>query len=560
MTRKGFWLDALLRLYAWAVVAVLSLVALFISYGIWTQQRSEAERVARMVLVRTQDVVEYATQTSQLMAASLTDNPAKLEGIYKFFSLTPSQYASWRLNHPLSDVISLSLHANIDDLYRQYDFVDGIAIALNDYQDIYVSTRDQRSGRKVAAASFHAGKGTVPVTVYDSNNGQVIGTVFVTINEKLLQSAIQTLSADLPLAITVTSPYDQTLFAINQSGKDSLAQGFEGRSVHDYQIKVAYSETKLLEKSLRWTFLIFLIGLILSLGLYLLLRKVFGRYQRQVADIVERIQEIGAGQSDLRIETRQKVGELSVISRNTNRMLDSLEKQLRENYELELNQKDAQMRALQAQINPHFLYNTLEFIRMYAVLEDQEELATLIYEFASLFRNNISDEGQTRLEQEFEFCRKYSYLCMMRYPHRVAYGYQIEEGLGHFVLPKFSIQPLVENYFVHGIDHQKTDNALSVKARRRGTKVEIIIKDNGHGLSPEKLEELRQLFSQRRLVKQEGASSIGIRNVHERLLLFFKDRYHMEVESKEGQGVIYRLLISDEGPERRSHAAGTTSG
>ena len=103
-------------------------------------------------------------------------------------------------------------------------------------------------------------------------------------------------------------------------------------------------------------------------------------------------------------------------------MLDRLEKNIHDIYQLELSQKDANMRALQAQINPHFMYNTLEFLRMYAVMQSQDELADIIYEFSSLLRNNISDERETLLKQELEFCRKYSYLCMVRYPKSIAYG------------------------------------------------------------------------------------------------------------------------------------------
>ena len=87
------------------------------------------------------------------------------------------------------------------------------------------------------------------------------------------------------------------------------------------------------------------------------------------------------------------------------------------------------MRALQAQINPHFMYNTLEFIRMYAVMQEQDELGDIIYEFSSLLRNNISDERVTTVENELEFCRKYSYLCMVRYPKSIAYGFKIDPGL-----------------------------------------------------------------------------------------------------------------------------------
>ena len=132
-------------------------------------------------------------------------------------------------------------------------------------------------------------------------------------------------------------------------------------------------------------------------------------------------------------------------------MLDRLEKNIHDIYQLELSQKDANMRALQAQINPHFMYNTLEFLRMYAVMQSQDELADIIYEFSSLLRNNISDERETLLKQELEFCRKYSYLCMVRYPKSIAYGFKIDPELENMKIPKFTLQPLVENYFAHGV-------------------------------------------------------------------------------------------------------------
>ena len=116
---------------------------------------------------------------------------------------------------------------------------------------------------------------------------------------------------------------------------------------------------------------------------------------------------------------------------------------------------------------------------MYAVMQDQEELADIIYEFSSLLRNNISEEKETTIENELEFCRKYSYLCMVRYPKSIAYGFKIEPGLEEMVIPKFTLQPLVENYFVHGVDHKRKDNVISIKVRRVGEAVEIRVQDNG---------------------------------------------------------------------------------
>ena len=231
-------------------------------------------------------------------------------------------------------------------------------------------------------------------------------------------------------------------------------------------------------------------------------------------------------------------------------MLDRLESNIHDIYQLELNQKDANMRALQAQINPHFMYNTLEFLRMYAVMEDQNELADIIYEFSSLLRNNISDERETTLKQEVEFCRKYSYLCMVRYPKSIAYGFKIDPELEEMRIPKFTLQPLVENYFAHGVDHRRTDNVISIKALKKNGYVEILVTDNGRGMSAEKLAEIQAKLAQRTFEHtadyKEQRQSIGIVNIHERFVLYFGDRYNISIESAEQKGVQYRITIQDE--------------
>ena len=213
-------------------------------------------------------------------------------------------------------------------------------------------------------------------------------------------------------------------------------------------------------------------------------------------------------------------------------------------------QADANMRALQAQINPHFMYNTLEFIRMYAVMQEQDELGDIIYEFSSLLRNNISDERVTTVENELEFCRKYSYLCMVRYPKSIAYGFKIDPGLEKMKIPKFTIQPLVENYFAHGVDHKRKDNVISVKVLQGEGQVMILVSDNGRGMEEEQLEKIQEILANRNprseIEEKSGRQSIGIVNVHERMLLYFGDRYHIHVFSQPHHGVTYTITIQDE--------------
>ncbi len=542
---KRFWLHSLLKVYATTMFILVGFVALLISYASWQTKVQEASSISQRVVSRTVDEVEYYHQRSRQLIQDLFGNSAKLEGVYKYFSLSPSAYASWKLQNALNDVIKISLHDNINDIYFENSYITGIDIALQDYKMVFTSSRSHRGGVQILASSYKPSENAIPIPIYDTAN-QMIGTAYITIDSTVFNQIIDNVRNDLPLLVKITSPYNQVIF---QTGEGLAGKWIKRYSAHDYVVEVALPKDYLREETVRSTIFILGVSLILTASLYVILQRVFRNYQRQVVDVVETIQAIGQGASHLRIDTATKEQELLLIADNTNTMLDNLDRNIHDIYQLQLNQKDANMRALQAQINPHFMYNTLEFIRMYAVMKSQDELADIIYEFSSLLRNNISDETQVTLESELEFCRKYSYLCMVRHPNSVAYGFTIAEELKKMVIPKFTIQPLVENYFAHGVDYRRKDNVISVKVLKMAGASRILIQDNGRGIKAEKLAEIRHILSNRQLEASENKekrTSIGIINIHERFLLFFGDRYSIAVDSEENKGVRYIIEIKDE--------------
>ena len=542
---KRFWLHSLLKVYATTMFILVGFVALLISYASWQTKVQEASSISQRVVSRTVDEVEYYHQRSRQLIQDLFGNSAKLEGVYKYFSLSPSAYASWKLQNALNDVIKVSLHDNINDIYFENSYITGIDIALQDYKMVFTSSRSHRGGVQILASSYKPSENAIPIPIYDTAN-QMIGTAYMTIDSTVFDQIIDNVRNDLPLLVKITSPYNQVIF---QTGEGLAGKWIKRYSAHDYVVEVALPKDYLREETVRSTIFILGVSLILTASLYVILQRVFRNYQRQVVDVVETIQAIGQGASHLRIDTATKEQELLLIADNTNTMLDNLDRNIHDIYQLQLNQKDANMRALQAQINPHFMYNTLEFIRMYAVMKSQDELADIIYEFSSLLRNNISDETQVTLESELEFCRKYSYLCMVRHPNSVAYGFTIAEELKKMVIPKFTIQPLVENYFAHGVDYRRKDNVISVKVLKMAGASRILIQDNGRGIKAEKLAEIRHILSNRQLEASENKekrTSIGIINIHERFLLFFGDRYSIAVDSEENKGVRYIIEIKDE--------------
>ena len=545
---KQFWLHSLLRTYTWVMIVIIASFALLISYVNWDSREKEARQVSQRVLTRTVSEVEYYYRESARSAQSLVDNQARIEGIYKYFSLSTPDYFYWQLERKASPYISVSIYENIDDLYVRNDFVTGVAIVLQDSTEVYVSTRDNRSGYKVSADAFKPDANSFAVPVSDPVSDQALGVIYVSVSSDVFYKAIDNTRGNIPIAVSITSPFETEMF--HQGEKSDREEWLQDETAHGYQVQVAVPRGYVLSGSISSSVFILALSLLFIVILYVTLKKTFSKYQTQVVDLVETIHDIAQGEQGKRIDLTKKDQELLLIAETTNDMLDRLERNIHDIYQLELSQKDAHMRALQAQINPHFMYNTLEFLRMYAVMENQNELADIIYEFSSLLRNNISDERETTLKQEVEFCRKYSYLCMVRYPKSIAYGFKIDPGLEEMRIPKFTLQPLVENYFAHGVDHRRTDNVISIKALKKEGYVEILVTDNGRGMPADKLAEIQDKLAQRTFehtVDYSGKrQSIGIVNVHERFVLYFGDRYDISVESVEKEGVRYRITIQNE--------------
>ena len=545
---KQFWLHSLLRTYSWVMIVIIASFALLISYVNWDNREKEAEHVSQRVLTRTVSEVEYYYRESARLAQDLVENQARIEGIYKYFSLSTPDYFYWQLERKASPYISVSIYENIDDLYVRNDFVTGVAIVLQDSTEVYVSKRDNRSGYKLPAEGFKPEANSFAIPVSDPVSDLPLGVIYISVISDVFYKAIDNTRGTIPIAVTITSPFETDMFHLGE--KNDRENWLLAVTSHGYQVQVAVPRDYVLSGSISSSIFILALSLLFIVILYVTLKKTFSKYQTQVVDLVETIHDIAQGEQGKRIDLTKKDQELLVIAETTNDMLDRLERNIHDIYQLELSQKDAHMRALQAQINPHFMYNTLEFLRMYAVMENQNELADIIYEFSSLLRNNISDERETTLKQEVEFCRKYSYLCMVRYPKSIAYGFKIDPGLEEMRIPKFTLQPLVENYFAHGVDHRRTDNVISIKALKKEGYVEILVTDNGRGMPADKLAEIQDKLAQRAFEHtvdySEKRQSIGIVNVHERFVLYFGDRYDISVESVEKEGVRYRITIQNE--------------
>lgn len=145
---KKIWLSTLLKFYAYVMVVILTIMGLVVAGISWKNQQTEADRIAQRVLTEVVTDLETSYQRVTQEGRSLVENPAKLEGVYRYFTLSPSEYETWRLNAQFPSYIQLSLHKNIDSLYLSNKNIEGIDVTLSDYKTVFVSTRQSKGVSK----------------------------------------------------------------------------------------------------------------------------------------------------------------------------------------------------------------------------------------------------------------------------------------------------------------------------------------------------------------------------------------------------------------------------
>ncbi len=265
------------------------------------------------------------------------------------------------------------------------------------------------------------------------------------------------------------------------------------------------------------------------------------RYSARTHSIIRAMRHARKGDLSVRIPIR-KNDELDEISNSFNLMCQELDSYIKQVYVSEIKQKHAELVAFQAQINPHFLYNALEAIRMKAIAEGAENVGDMTYLLGALLRYTIKQETMVTLEEECENCRRFLELYRIRLKDRITYSIELEPATRSSSLLKLLLQPLVENVIVHGVRSGKKVTAITLTSRIEddGAAIVICIEDNGKGIKPERLLELQQALSS--MVRLSG-SSIGLMNVHDRIRLLYGPDYGVSVDSVWNEGTVVKLRI-----------------
>ena len=284
-------------------------------------------------------------------------------------------------------------------------------------------------------------------------------------------------------------------------------------------------------------FLVAIFFLFLMIG-GLLATSITRAMYKPIKNMTDTVEKVSKGDLSLRVDVTTE-DEIGTLCREFNNMLDNLEDLIARVIEEERLKKDAELEALQYQITPHFMYNTLNSIKYAALIKGEKELGGLIGDFVELLQASINKKGTfISVADELHILKNYIHLQEFRYQGGFDVEYDISQEAYGCYIPRLILQPLVENSILHGIDMKGGNGRLVIRGRVDGTRLTLSVIDNGRGMSREQIQAL--LSSKAK--KTNGLSAIGVPNVRERLELYYEEEGGIIYESSES-GTIASIFL-----------------
>ncbi|MFH5182162.1 sensor histidine kinase [Paenibacillus sp. TAB 01] len=230
--------------------------------------------------------------------------------------------------------------------------------------------------------------------------------------------------------------------------------------------------------------------------------------------------------------------EVGQLHRTYRLMIQKINELITENYAKQIVIKETQFKALQAQINPHFLYNTLESINWLAKANGQKQISSMVEALGFLLRSSISlKETLITVQEELDIVTNYLIIQKYRFEDRLLFELDMPEEAKSAYLPKLTLQPLLENAIHYGLETMLEPCRIRITGEVEGDRLRITVEDNGQGMSAELLEQVRAGAAPTR------GSGIGLKNIEERIIIAFGEAYGIRIESEPERGTQVSVMI-----------------
>lgn len=276
-----------------------------------------------------------------------------------------------------------------------------------------------------------------------------------------------------------------------------------------------------------------------AVGLVILTSNAITRPLKRLSKEMSRF---GAGDFETVTEVRGR-DEIAYLSKHFNLMARRTNELINERYKMKLTEQSAILKALEAEINPHFLYNALQAISTKALKSGNDDVADMVDALAGTLRYCISGKDVVYLNEELKHVERYMMLQKARFGSRVAMSYDIGDELLQLSIPKLSIQSLVENAIKHGVEKVQRPVTIAVSVYMEEDRAVIAVRDDGPGIAPDRLREVLASFEEAWADRSDSGERIGLRNLDARLKLLFGGEAGLEIEALQSGGTELRMKI-----------------
>lgn len=260
---------------------------------------------------------------------------------------------------------------------------------------------------------------------------------------------------------------------------------------------------------------------------------VSGMIARPIHSLISAIKRMERGNFDVEIPLEGSFEFVHLIHK-FNSMNKTIQDLIKENYKVVIMKKEAEIKALNLQLNPHFMYNTLNIINLKLIRNGQDETSELITSLSDMLKYSLnSNDGLVLFSQDMEYTQGYIHIMSKRFEGKVEVDYDIDSRLYHYSVPKFLLQPLVENALIHGFKELNQKGRLTIKGWIENETRYFCIEDNGVGMSAEKLGE----------VLDPNPSSIGMHNVRNRIRMIYGEEYDIHIHSEQHVGTQITICL-----------------
>ncbi len=324
----------------------------------------------------------------------------------------------------------------------------------------------------------------------------------------------------------------------------SFAAGSERWEIVIYADKLPFWSILLQNKQLIYivlldlflpTILIYIVGKSISHRLSIV-GTYMGKVEREQFDLIE--------DSEGEDEVGSLIRSYNMMVSRIKELIEVVFKGNAEKQALELSKKQAELKAIQSQVNPHFLFNTLETIRMRSLIKGEDETANIIGELAILFRRSMNwGTDYITIEEEMDFIEKYINIHKYRYGDKIKFYHYVMQGCERLKIPKMAISTFVENACIHGIEINENEGVISLTVTKNEEHLYVEISDNGKGFKEEHLRQIKWMISHADNKMLNESKSTGMLNAYLRLMMYSDNKMEFNIDSKSEDGTDITFCI-----------------